>query len=66
MWDPRGQATDAFGVTGFPYYLVIDHEGRPVSKLEGWSDRHPQALQRAVAREMRPAKKAAKKAAEGG
>ena len=63
VWDPRGQATDAFGVTGFPYYLVIDHEGRPVSKLEGWSDGHAAALQRAVVRELRPAKKAAKQAA---
>ncbi len=65
VWDPRGQATDAFGVTGFPYYLVIDHEGRPVSKLEGWSDGHAAALQRAVVRELRPAKKAAKQAAAG-
>lgn len=63
VWDPGQDATYAFGVTGFPYYLVIDHEGRPVSKLEGWSDRHAQALQRAVARELRPARKAAKRAA---
>jgi thiol-disulfide isomerase/thioredoxin len=62
VWDPGQDAAYAFGVQGFPFYLVIDHEGRPVSKLEGWSDHHPRALDRAVARELRPARKAAAQA----
>ena len=61
VWDPGQEATYAFGVRGFPFYLVIDHEGRPVSKLEGWSDRHPAALDRAVRRELGPARKAARR-----
>jgi hypothetical protein len=51
----------AFGVSSFPTYLVIDHEGRPVSKLTGWGSSHSAALGREVLRHVRRAEKAAKR-----
>jgi thiol-disulfide isomerase/thioredoxin len=61
VWDGGGQAVRAFGVSSFPTYLVIDHEGRPVSKLTGWGSSHSAALGREVLRHVRRAEKAAKR-----
>lgn len=61
VWDAGGQAVRAFGVSSFPTYLVIDHEGRPVSKLTGWGSSHSRTLSREVGRYVRRAEKAAKR-----
>jgi hypothetical protein len=61
VWDGGGQALRAFGVSSFPTYLVIDHEGRPVSKLTGWGSSHSTTLSREVLRHVRRAEKAAKR-----
>ena len=62
IWDGDHRVTAAFGVDSFPSYIVLDHEGRPVSKLTGWSNTHGRALDREIARHMGRAQRAAKKA----
>lgn len=62
IWDGDHRVTEAFGVDSFPSYIVLDHEGRPVSKLTGWGDQHGLMLDREVARHMGRAQRAAKKA----
>lgn len=62
IWDGSRQLTRAFGVDSWPSYIVLDHEGRPVSKLTGWSSTHGRALDREIARHMGRAQRAAKRA----
>ena len=64
VWDPANQSSEVFGVSSYPFYVVIDHEGRPVGTVRGWSDQQGRVLDGAVGRELRRAKKAAKKAAK--
>lgn len=43
---------------------MVDHEGRPVSKIRGWGSRHDLSLSRMVHKEAKKARKAARRAAE--
>jgi thiol-disulfide isomerase/thioredoxin len=62
IWDGSRQVTRAFGVDSWPSYLVIDHEGRPVSKLTGWGSEHGRMLDREVGRHVARAQRAARRA----
>lgn len=65
VWDRGAQFSREAGVSSYPYFVILDHEGRPVSSLRGWSSRHDLSLARMVTREAKRARKAARKAAEG-
>lgn len=62
VWDGSYRISRAFGVDSWPTYLVIDHEGRPVSKLTGWGSEHPRLLDREVGRHVARAQRAARRA----
>lgn len=62
IWDGSYRLSKAFGVDSWPTYLVIDHEGRPVSKLTGWGSEHGRMLDREVARYVARARRAARRA----
>ena len=64
VWDPSNQSSQVFGIRSYPFYAVIDHEGRPARIVRGWGSGSGQLLDRAVGRELRAAKKAAKRAAK--
>jgi len=64
IWDPSNQSSEVFGIKSYPFYLVIDHEGRPASVVRGWGGSSGRTLDAAVGREVRRAKKAAKRAAK--
>lgn len=65
IWDGSYRLSEAFGVSSWPTYLVLDHEGRPVSKLTGWGSDHGRLLDREVARHVGRARRAARRAAAG-
>lgn len=60
--DEHGEASDLFGVRGYPTHLLIDAEGRVVFRRDGWSSRSDQELKTEVGRALRAAAKAAKRA----
>ena len=62
VWDRGAGFTGGLGVRSYPFFLMLDHEGRPVSKLRGWGSQHDMSLARMVAREAKRAKKAARRA----
>ncbi|HEX6201424.1 MAG TPA: TlpA disulfide reductase family protein [Thermoanaerobaculia bacterium] len=62
IWDGSYRVSDAFGVDSWPTYLVIDHEGRPVSKLTGWGSEHGRMLDREVGRHVARAQRAVRRA----
>lgn len=62
VWDSHDEIGNAFGVRSLPTYLILDHEGRPVKALTGWSDRHPLALDAEIGRAVRKARRAARRA----
>lgn len=66
VWDPEKHLVRAFGVETYPFYLVVDHEGRPTATMDGWSGSHGMVLDRAVAKEVRSAVKAQRRSARAG
>lgn len=65
IWDGSYRLSEAFGVSSWPTYIVLDHEGRPVSKLTGGGSDHGQLLDREVARHVARARRAARNAEAG-
>lgn len=63
IWDGDHRVGGAFGVSSWPSYLLIDHDGRPVATMNGWSDTHGRLLDREIARHVRRAERAARRAA---
>lgn len=61
VWDGSYRVSAAFGVASWPTYVVIDHEGRPVSKLTGWGSEHPRLLDRELARHVARAQRAVRR-----
>jgi len=62
--DSEFEVADRFGVRGYPTYVLIDHEGRVVYRVSGWSTEIRQQLRNEVARALRQAKKGRKAARE--
>lgn len=58
VWDPRRTVTKAFGVTSYPSFLVLDHEGRPAYLDSGWSDRTMMRLTGSIKSQVKRARKA--------
>ena len=60
VWDPGHDVAQAFNVTVFPSYLLLDYEGRPVRFAKGWNRRTEQWLSGAVKTQIKRLKKARK------
>jgi thioredoxin-like negative regulator of GroEL len=65
VWDERSELSHKMGVSGFPTYLLVSHEGEIVYSVSGWGTRIEQELASKVAAAVRAAKKSAKKGKEG-
>lgn len=65
VWDRGARFSGGIGVRSYPLFLMVDHEGRPVSKIRGWSSRHELMLSRMVHKEAKRARKAARRVADG-
>lgn len=64
VWDAGGVLSGRiFGVKSYPFYVVLDHEGRPAGVLQGWGSDSSRLLDAAVGRAVRRAQKAARKTA---
>lgn len=64
VWDRGARFSGGIGVRSYPLFLMVDHEGRPTSKIRGWSARHDMSLSRMVMREAKRVRKAARKTSE--
>lgn len=62
VWDPGGRITRGhFRVGRFPTYVLLDHEGREVYRVSGWSARIRRRLEARVAAAVRAAREEAER-----
>lgn len=59
VWDKDHDILGKLGVSRFPTYLLVDHEGEIVYSASGWGPAVEQEIERRIARAVRTAKKAA-------
>ena len=65
VWDEHSELARKMGVSHFPTYLVVSHEGEIVYSATGWGPGVEQELTSKIAAAVRAAKKSAKKGTEG-
>lgn len=58
VWDERGEIARDYGVTSYPTYVVIDHEGVVVYRSSGWGSSKDMEIRNEVNRAIRAARKA--------
>jgi thiol-disulfide isomerase/thioredoxin len=60
IWDRGGEVTrERFGVTSYPTYVLLDHEGQEVFRISGWHSGVRRRLERKVHAAVREAREAA-------
>ncbi len=58
-WDQQTRTSKpAFGIKGYPTFVVLDHEGKPIYRASGWNDQIERTLRAKTASAIRRAKKA--------
>jgi thiol-disulfide isomerase/thioredoxin len=58
VWDRRQELVREMAVTGFPTYVLADHEGVVVFRYSGWSEAVEKAIQSELRRAVAKAKRA--------